>query len=957
MKKYLLLFAFCLINILSTNAQDFKWAKATGTKYNWSGGAPVGEVRANAVTTDLSGNTYITGFYNDSIDINPNPNIVNKLMGTGGFVLKLDTSGSFVWGTKITDEGFKIKTDLAGNTFVSTANNIVKIGVSGNIIFSKTVNVSSNYARFFSLQLDANSNLYLSGSFSGVVDFDLNPSIYNLSSNGGLDAFVVKYDSSGNLIWINKIGGTTNDESYSLALDNLNNICYTGYFTGTADFNPGSSIYNLTSNGDKDIFIAKLNSTGAFIWAYKFGGTLEDYAMNVAFDSYNNIIYSGWYTTPYPYTDSINFSNDVSSPIFLKNGSRFISKLSQTGNTLWARVGGVNSYEHPMILDANNNIYFSGTSDQNFITCDYWAQPKDQYTTYNGNLIILDVYCGAKPRQSFGYPSGYTPYRIGTCAITKYDTSGRYVWSKDLTNVNTKAMAFDGSGNLFTVGNFRGFADFNPIPNISGPKLGLFPDTTTTTHFEGNCYFFISKHNTNSTKCSTFPKQKNGVITSTKPYFCGDNSGTFTISGVSDATNFYWTYPTNPYINYPQNGRSVVQYLFNSIPPYTTGASARPYNECGNGDTIYQAPSTIVYRTTQTVQNIVFSNITDSSFKISWNPVTGAPFYKLIYKTITYNVVGTDTTLSGNAGIINNLSLNCVCDNHVGNYAITLKCVPPNPLFTTNVHSFGFKANWSKSNGSTNTLIDISTNRNFTSFTPGYNSLSILNDSNIFINNLQPNTKYYYRLRAVNSAGNSNYSKIDSVTTLTAIKITTQLFLEGLYLGNGKMTAAPFNADGVSPQNIADTISIELHDTSGLFMNVYTTKALLDTNGLCTINIPSSLTNNWFYLVIKHRYSIETWSANPVFITNNASYNFTTAANKAYGLNLKNESGVYVIYSGDTDNSGTIDSGDFPLIELDSFLGKNGYLDSDIDGSGTVDSGDFPIPDLNSFLGISTLRP
>ena len=956
-----MLFAFCLINILITNAQDFKWAKATGTKYNWSGGAPVGEVRANAVTTDLSGNTYITGFYNDSIDINPNPNIVNKLMGTGGFVLKLDTSGSFVWGTKITDEGFKIKTDLAGNTFVSTASNIVKLGVSGNIIFSKAVNYGSNYAKFFSLQLDASSNLYLSGSFSGVVDFDLNPSIYNLWSNGGLDAFVVKYDSSGNLIWINQIGGTTNDESYSLAVDNLNNICYTGYFTGTADFNPGTSIYNLTSNGNKDIFIAKLNSSGSFIWAYKFGGAYEDNAYNVAFDSYNNIIYSGYYANTY--NDSLNFSTNAAIPIFLKNYGSFISKLSPTGNSLWAKAGSYYSLTYPMILDANNNIYFSGISNKNFITSDHWVEPKDRYTTYNGNLIMKEIYNGAKPRQSFGYPSS-GPYPLSTSAITKYDTAGNYVWSKDLTNVNTKAMAFDGSGNLFTIGYFRGFADFNPIPLLSGDKLGLFPDSIIPsfpkTYFEGNCYFFISKHNTNSIRCNSYPKQKNGVITSETPFFCGNSLGRFLISGVSDATNFYWTYPTNPVFNYPQNGRSVSQYLYNSYNGTisTTGASALPYNECGNGDTTYQAPTTTVYPNTQALQNIVFSNITDSSFKISWSPLVGNPIYKLIYKTNTYYIVGTDTTLLGNAGVSNNLYLNSMCyDFSPNSYNVTLKCVPPNPLFTTNVHSFGFKANWSKPNGSTNTLIDISTNRNFTSFAPGYNSLSILNDSNIFINNLQPNTKYYYRLRAVNSAGNSNYSKIDSVTTLTAIKITTQLFLEGLYLGNGKMTTAPYNVDGVSPQNIADTISVELHDTSGLFMNVYTTKALLDTNGLCTINIPSSLTNNWFYLVIKHRNSIETWSANPIFITNNTNYNFTTAPNKAYGLNLKNESGVYLIYSGDINQDGSIDFADYPDLDTEAQNGIIGYFSTDLNGDSSVDFGDYPLLDLNSSNSIISYKP
>ncbi len=214
-----------------------------------------------------------------------------------------------------------------------------------------------------------------------------------------------------------------------------------------------------------------------------------------------------------------------------------------------------------------------------------------------------------------------------------------------------------------------------------------------------------------------------------------------------------------------------------------------------------------------------------------------------------------------------------------------------------------------------------------------------------------------YTYSSINSLGCDSIAILNLTIQPNFLALNIKIFLEGLYLGNQKMASAPFNADGISPQNIADTITIELHDTLGMYVTVFSSLALLDTNGLCTINIPNTLNNNRFYLAVKHRNSIETWSANPILLGNNTNYDFSDAADKSFGDNLKNIGGVYFMYGGDTDKSGTIDSGDFPSIEFDSYLGMNGYLNSDVDGSGSIDSGDFPIPDLNSFLGISALRP
>jgi hypothetical protein len=110
--------------------------------------------------------------------------------------------------------------------------------------------------------------------------------------------------------------------------------------------------------------------------------------------------------------------------------------------------------------------------------------------------------------------------------------------------------------------------------------------------------------------------------------------------------------------------------------------------------------------------------------------------------------------------------------------------------------------------------------------------------------------------------------------------------------------------------------------------------------------------------VVKHRNSLETWSASPITIGTNLSYDFSTAANKAYGSNLKNiGSGVYVIYTGDINQDGTIDFSDYPSLDLGNVNGSTGYLTADLNGDGTIDFSDYPILDVNSVNGISIAQP
>jgi hypothetical protein len=191
--------------------------------------------------------------------------------------------------------------------------------------------------------------------------------------------------------------------------------------------------------------------------------------------------------------------------------------------------------------------------------------------------------------------------------------------------------------------------------------------------------------------------------------------------------------------------------------------------------------------------------------------------------------------------------------------------------------------------------------------------------------------------------------------SVSTLNITA--FFEGLYLGSSTMTAAPFNADGLTSNTIADTLTIVLHDKNN-FDSVFAVTSIIDTAGLASFNLPAMYTGNAYYIAVKHRNSLETWTADTVVISTITSYNFSDNALKAYGSNLVDlGSGVFGIYAGDINQDGSIDFIDYPVLDIGSINGDLGYLVTDLNGDASVDFLDYPLIDLNSINGIVLMRP
>lgn len=184
------------------------------------------------------------------------------------------------------------------------------------------------------------------------------------------------------------------------------------------------------------------------------------------------------------------------------------------------------------------------------------------------------------------------------------------------------------------------------------------------------------------------------------------------------------------------------------------------------------------------------------------------------------------------------------------------------------------------------------------------------------------------------------------------------LLLEGLYGANGIMNPA-MNASGVQwGADIADLITVEFHDQNNYGNIVFSVSNVnLYTNGTASIAFPA-VYNESYFVTIRHRNSIETVSAEPIlFNTPNTDYNFNLPV-KAFGNNLKQTyDGWYVIYGGDVNQDGSVDTGDFTPVDNDQLNFATGYLLTDINGDGSVDTGDFSIIDNNQLNFVAAQLP
>lgn len=375
--------------------------------------------------------------------------------------------------------------------------NLFSIGFfAQNLQWAKSMS-GSGIDEGMSVVTDGSGNIYTTGIFNGTVDFDPGVGTYNLTSVGISDIFISKVDGAGNFVWAKSIGSTDYDYGNAITLDAAGNVLVTGYFSFTADFDPGPGVYNLSVVSQYDVFILKLDTSGNFIWAKSFGGTSLDEGMSIATDATGNVYTTGGFL------GSVDF--DPSAAIFSVNGGgsqcAFISKLDPSGNFVFAKsMTGTGGMGRGLTIDAAGNIYstgnFNGTVDfdpdagvanlsvvgandiyvsklnslGNFV----WAKSIGSTTWDYGYAIEVDGAGNVYTTGTYGAVADFDP-GIGISNLTnaggndifvlKLDGSGNYIWAKGIGSSGGdfgSSIKLDGSGNLYVAGSFAATVDFNP---------------------------------------------------------------------------------------------------------------------------------------------------------------------------------------------------------------------------------------------------------------------------------------------------------------------------------------------------------------------------------------------------------------------------------------------------------------------------------------------------------------
>ena len=372
---------------------NFVWAKGLG---GTSGDDGFG------IAVDSSGNVYTTGSFIGTADFDPAAETTNLISAGVSerniFVSKLDSLGNFVWAKGLggtgADVGRIIAVDSSGNVyttgyFFSTADfdpgagttNLIsaggaeafvsKLDSSGNFVWAKGLGGNST-DEGYSIALDSSGNVYTTGYFRDTADFDPGAGVAALTSAsaGVNEIFVSKLNSSGNFVWAKGLGGTAADVGRSIAVDSSGNVYTTGYFIGTADFDPGAGVANLTSASgsggtDRDVFVSKLNSSGNFVWAKGLGGTAADESNSIAVDSSGNVYTTGSFNGTVDFDPGTGVENLTSAG----GSDGFISKLDSSGNYVWAKSLGDTGFDYvrSIAVDSSGNVYttgnFNGTVD------------------------------------------------------------------------------------------------------------------------------------------------------------------------------------------------------------------------------------------------------------------------------------------------------------------------------------------------------------------------------------------------------------------------------------------------------------------------------------------------------------------------------------------------------------------------------------------------------------------
>lgn len=489
MKKILLICSVLFSISCLSQVPNWSWANcisgSTGNSYD----------RGVSVATDFNGNIFVLGqFASPTISLS-SVNLNNSSSGTDIFLAKYDSSGLLIWaksfGSSGNDDPTSITTDNLGNIL------IMGDFWSSTITFgSTTLTNSESYNDIFIVKLDTSGNVLWANKAGGnsqdnsnSIKTDSNRNIIitgsfrsstidfgtnSLTNVGSSDTFIAKYDENGDLIWVKRIAGTSFENPNDLTIDSNDNIIITGRF-GSTTMSDGTN--SLSNTGVSSMFLLKYSSTGDFQWSKYWSGSSLNKGVGVTTDSLNNVILAGNYGDT-----TINFDGII---LNCETTSSAIVKYDYNGNIIWAKTCSEGKYKvNSISSDSFGNIFLSG-----FTLCP---------TLYFGISTLIN---------SGGYDA----------IITKYDSSGNEVFGKyvggNLDEYGVKVTT-DLNNNQILLGSFKS----------SSLNFGTTVISNAGTGSNSNQIFFSKLNSSilnveNFTLINSFTIYPNPIITEGNLYF------------------------------------------------------------------------------------------------------------------------------------------------------------------------------------------------------------------------------------------------------------------------------------------------------------------------------------------------------------------------------------------------------------------------------------------------------
>jgi len=476
MKK--ILFLVCVVFSVNLSAQTTDWVKSFGGTASDKG---------ISIGTDSLGFIYCSGYFNNEATFG-SITLTNSNLSTWGnnkenFVFKMDSLGNVLWaiaggnlsGSCCDDRALGMHVTPGGDVFITgtfwSSYNLGPLSVPGNqtnahdnsllakidtdgnpvwVIGFGGDNTSGGcpYPIYdaddhsYDVKVDADGFIYVTGFFSGYdADFDA-LSISNPDWNNSCQpmGYIGKLDSNGNWLWVDKFDGIKDQRGSRdnrLAIDKFSNIYVIGGFENTGNYGP----YSITSNGEWDAFIFKIDKDGNWLWAKNVGSNKTDRADGIAIDVCDDIYITGEYRNPMVFPGA-NASNGTDTLSHKQKRDVFVAKMNNQGEWKWAKRARSEGTDKPyqMSVDANKQVFLGGTM-------------RGEGTFSSGLVVNPPI-------------SGDTTASAWVAQLDGSTNTGDWVWAKMAgsdtdDDDRTGDICPDGFGNVYAIGFYEDIANFD----------------------------------------------------------------------------------------------------------------------------------------------------------------------------------------------------------------------------------------------------------------------------------------------------------------------------------------------------------------------------------------------------------------------------------------------------------------------------------------------------------------